>query len=283
MSEDELDVIKYLTSEPESLALIEDLEKIKLSGSSEAVRKGFALIIANDTIDGAQYEGTDISTSISICALDQFFTKLSFETAVETNLSAVEILDVLRKHLSSLTNHDAFLLYFLGFGKLDNGSGTIFGRDGQEVSLYTNILPMFAADRCKTLNNKPKIFLLQLAQPVGCHNDSVDANLSQFQSDNALWSDMLLFSTVIEVRPGTTSENLQFTFNLLYRALIKVTIKYASTLTLEEILRKVRTILLSQQQQSNSAPGDGNKLMQISRVFNTPNSKPIYLQMKLTD
>jgi len=50
----------------------------------------------------------------------------------------------------------------MGFG---NYAGHLFGSDGQPVSIKTDILQIFNADKCPALRDKPKIFCFQLAVP----------------------------------------------------------------------------------------------------------------------
>lgn len=268
LAEDEVDIVNYLATEVEGLDIVSDISSDR--GSQQAIQRGMVVLICNGSVQNAKFGGNDIITSIANCALCQFFDKLNFTVNDQMDLTAAEIIAYLKKNRqeSSVKACDAFIFMFIGFG---NSEGMIYGHDGACLSITNDILPLFAADCCPSLKGKPKIFLFQLAEPDPV--DSVDAKtLSQ---DDSLWSDFIVFvayTSCLNDKMLEDSDKKQQMFNLMYRALIKVTSKFLGQLPFHEILQKVRTILLSQPMRDKSGCS-----IRSPEIIVSPHSCPVFL------
>ena len=104
-------------------------------------------------------EGTD-SDALN---LKNTFDNLRIQTIIHQDLKKHQVLD----RLHQLTNDpqqvesQIYVCVFLSHGGEISGSNTITTHDNKFIDIDTEVLPLFSDDKCATLSQKPKIFVIQ--------------------------------------------------------------------------------------------------------------------------
>ena len=91
--------------------------------------------------------------------LFELFSELSFEVCVKNDLKYYEILDTAVDFAAQdHSNFDAFVMIVMSHGA---DGDAIYGVSGKRTVRVKDLMAEFTADRCKSLRNKPKIFIFQ--------------------------------------------------------------------------------------------------------------------------
>lgn len=122
---------------------------------------------------------------------DDIFQQLGFKVIMTRNQTA----DQMRQQFKDVAaackqEHDALFVFILSHGS-EHG---IYGTDGMEVNLQTEVLSYFDNRNCKMMLGKPKVFVLQ-----ACRGRAADYGGDGDALDSIAWSDKLPRSAVNRV------------------------------------------------------------------------------------
>lgn len=111
---------------------------------------------------------------------DQIFKQLGFKTIMTRNLTAEQMKNKF-KELSAACKpeHDALFVFILSHGS-EHG---IYGTDGLEVYLESEIISCFDNRNCKAMIGKPKVFVIQ-----ACRGRSKDCGGDGETTDSIAWA-----------------------------------------------------------------------------------------------
>lgn len=146
--------------------------------SQSGKTKGICLIINNEMFDPANHKeskeelkGPRLGTAYDLVALETIFAKLSFDVHVHKNLSSKELRSKMKRYSEyDHSSYDVFVCCILTHGE----AGRVFGIDCLPISIHS-ILSHFVPKRCKSLEDKPKIFFIQACQGGRQTDDSLDS------------------------------------------------------------------------------------------------------------
>ena len=99
--------------------------------------------------------------------LERIFTMMRLKVDIFLDKTRSEILAELLK-LAKSANSSHFVLC-IAFSTHGDTNDTIYGSDGIDISLRTDIMPIFKPENCKALEGKPKVFIIQ-----ACRGDKID-------------------------------------------------------------------------------------------------------------
>lgn len=137
--------------------------------------RGLCLIINNINFEDDIFptrKGSDEDAN----RFDHIFKQLGFETIMTRNLTAEQM----RSKFTELSaackqEHDALFVFILSHGS-EHG---IYGTDGLEVYLESEIISCFDNRNCKTMIGKPKVFVIQAcrgrSKDCGGDGDAIDS------------------------------------------------------------------------------------------------------------
>lgn len=119
---------------------------------------------------------------------DQIFTQLGFETIMTRNLTADQMKDKFRELASACKpEHDALFVFILSHGS-EHG---IYGTDGLEVYLESEIISCFDNRNCKAMLGKPKVFVIQ-----ACRGRAKDCGGEGDTTDSIAWPSVMASPTI---------------------------------------------------------------------------------------
>jgi hypothetical protein len=122
--------------------------------------RGRLLIVNNINFDPGTKLETREGSIHDATNLDNLFTRLGFKVQTKEDQNAEDIKTLIEDEAQRGDHGDAFFLCILSHGTRDK----IVGTDGSTVDIEENIMAPFAANRCKSLVGKPKVFLFQACQ-----------------------------------------------------------------------------------------------------------------------
>lgn len=116
---------------------------------------------------------------------DLIFKQLGFETVMTRNLTADAMKDKFKELAAACRpEHDALFIFILSHGS-EHG---IYGTDGFEVYLESEIISCFDNHNCKAMIGKPKVFVIQAcrgrAKDCGGEGDTTDSIAWTVTSDS---------------------------------------------------------------------------------------------------
>ncbi|KAG1942126.1 caspase 21, apoptosis-related cysteine peptidase [Pimephales promelas] len=161
-----------------NLDVSEDHSAAKKSCIFEPYRKhkniGKCLIISNEHFPDSPHlhrKGGSVDERL----LSSTFKSLGFQVQVEKNLSANEMISVLRKvSKENHTDNSCFVCVLMSHGE----EGTILGSDERWIHVKT-LTSLVTSDLCPSLRDKPKLFFLQACRGLeydpGVEADSEEA------------------------------------------------------------------------------------------------------------
>jgi len=140
--------------------------------------RGNCLIVNNINFEGEilpTRKGSDEDAN----RFDQIFRQLGFETIMTRNLTAEQMREKF-KELSRACKpeHDALFVFILSHGS-EHG---IYGTDGIEVYLESEIISCFDNRNCKAMIGKPKVLVIQ-----ACRGRSKDCGGEGDTTDSIAW------------------------------------------------------------------------------------------------
>ncbi|GIZ04981.1 caspase-3 [Caerostris extrusa] len=175
-------------------------------------------------------------------ALEKLWESYGFTTTTHTDLDDEQVFEVF-KELSkeNHSNYDAFIACYLSHGD----EGIVYASNGKAIKLL-DLLDIIA-NQCETLVGKPKLFFIQACQghriqtgfggyalPIRPECETKE-KVSRLAKNNALRSDVLMFSSTIEgyasFRQGGSS--------WFIGALVATMQEFGEDLTIASILTKV--------------------------------------------
>ena len=176
------------------------------------------------------------------------FTALGFDVKIHRNLTGKEILDTVQSY--GVRQHSgAFFLVILSHGTSINHRPAVLGTDGTPV-VVNDLESFFYASKCKSLNGKPKIFLIDAcrsSQEEKTFNPASTSGMITKESSTSLShlerveirSDSVDFLIVYAATDGHVAFATD-KGSYLTQAFVKVTSKADETDSLQEIIRKVK-------------------------------------------
>nr|CAB3227789.1 caspase-2 [Phallusia mammillata] len=136
--------------------------------------KGLALIISIDNFEESACLDNRLGSNIDRCRLELVLRQLGFRVYILLDGTAKEIWGTLME-FATLEDHerlDCMITVVMSHGN----NGVFYGRDGKPVFIDP-MLELFSNERCKGLQNKPKIFLFQ-----SCRGDKPDKGVDEVDS-----------------------------------------------------------------------------------------------------
>ena len=124
--------------------------------------RGICLIISNEKFDPHPKEKDPKKydrpgTCVDKESLERTFDWLGFEVIPKTNCTKDQMLEELKKVAKmDHSSYDAFVCCILSHGS----DGKLYGTDWQDLALL-ELRSLFEEGDCKSLQNKPKIFIMQ--------------------------------------------------------------------------------------------------------------------------
>lgn len=130
---------------------------------------------------------------------DQIFTQLGFETMMTRNLTADQMKDKFKELAAACKpEHDALFVFILSHGS-EHG---IYGTDGIEVYLESEIISCFDNRNCKAMLGKPKVFVIQ-----ACRGRAKDFGGEGDTTDSIAWPSVMTTPTVATSSQGNRVPN----------------------------------------------------------------------------
>lgn len=150
--------------------------------------RGNCLIVNNINFEGDIFptrKGSDEDAN----RFDQIFRQLGFETIMTRNLTADQMRAKFRELSAACKpEHDALFVFILSHGS-ENG---IYGTDGMEVYLESEIISCFDNRNCKAMIGKPKVFVIQ-----ACRGRSKDCGGEGDTTDSVAWTPVTASPAVV--------------------------------------------------------------------------------------
>lgn len=143
--------------------------------------RGFCLIVNNINFEDGIFP-TRTGSDQDANRFDNIFKDLGFETIMRRDLSA----DKMRAQFKELAaacrpEHDALFVFILSHGS-EHG---IYGTDGLEVYLDSEVITCFDNRNCPAMLGKPKVFVIQ-----ACRGRARDCGGDGDTTDSIVWSPM---------------------------------------------------------------------------------------------
>ena len=150
--------------------------------------RGLCLIVNNINFEGDIFptrKGSDEDAN----RFDLIFRQLGFETIMTRNLTADQMRAKFRELSSACkADHDALFVFILSHGS-EHG---IYGTDGMEVYLESEIISCFDNRNCKAMIGKPKVFVIQ-----ACRGRSKDCGGDGDTLDSIAWAPASTSPTIV--------------------------------------------------------------------------------------
>ncbi|XP_072731034.1 caspase-10-like isoform X1 [Ciconia boyciana] len=167
---------------PGEFSNVENESKKMTSYKMDGPHRGFCLVINNVNFDRCLQERKGSCKDAG--ELERVFTWLGLDVRTYTNLTSLEIKDLMRtwQQLQDHKDRDCFICCILSHGE----SGAIYGKDEELVSIRM-IMSHFTAKQCPQLADKPKLFFIQACQgkeiqcPVYVEGDARIPDLTSVQ------------------------------------------------------------------------------------------------------
>ncbi|XP_067279478.1 caspase 21, apoptosis-related cysteine peptidase [Pseudorasbora parva] len=158
---------------------------------------GKCLIISNEHFPGSprlQRRGCSVDERL----LSSTFKSLGFNVQVEKNLSANEMINVMRKvSKENHTDNSCFVCVLMSHGE----EGTILGSDQRWIPVKT-LTSLMTSDLCPSLQDKPKLFFFQACRGLefdpGVEADSEEAPGEFFGISDVAEVDFLCCYSTVE-------------------------------------------------------------------------------------
>ncbi|XP_030644206.1 caspase-7 [Chanos chanos] len=229
----------------------QDLFKWQYNCSHSKTYVGKCLIINNEEFNG-QPEYRRKGTERDGERLLRTFKKLRFDVEVKKNLKKDEMIRVLQD--VSKEKHKemgCFVCVFLTHG----APGALYGSDLQTVPVRT-LTSMLTADRCPTLQNKPKLFIFQACRGLQ-YDSGIETDSEAESSDFVGTSDVpeMDFLCCYSTAPGYYSWRNPGTGSVFINELCEMLEKYHDLEIIQILTRvshQVATNFYSKTQNPNS-------------------------------
>lgn len=214
--------------------------------------RGRCIILNNAHFDGSSQ--TRDGSEIDVAHMEAIFSQLHFKVTVGTNLSAIEMKELLR-HVSKAESQkeaECLVVILMSHGK----EGTIYGCDGGKVDLECDVYQPFNNENCPDLQGKPKLFFVQACRGSKWDNGTDDVRET---SDNPPAAGKLPTATSGQPRlpvcsemfiahatiPGYVALRNKKIGSWFLSAVSKVFCEHACTMSLESLMKQVNAEVMS--------------------------------------
>lgn len=211
--------------------------------------------------------------------MKSLFTKLNFDVTEKRNLTAGGILLELVNTCDSedLECADCLVIIIISCGTKD----VIYGTDGEELCLDSDVYPLFNEVNCPEFRGKPKLFFVQTCQNEHIKSRTKDgscavANEARMEYPASRWSNIYCAHGTIP-DPGTRrwgleDEDTKMRTGFL-SAISSVFCQHAATSPLEDLMLKVndeitqRAVTRSQKETLHIGPNSLTKMLYFNPGF----------------
>ena len=187
-------------------------------------------------------------------SLNVLFTALGFNVEVHQNLTAEEIKSTVESYSQKNHNKKVFFLIILSHGCLVDNKEAVIGTDGKKVEVHS-LKSFFFATKCPSLQNVPKIFMIDACRGGKTENsssksigDSFKTPISTAKSigvaDTADFA-IIFASTCGNAAFFTPNKGSYFTQTFV-KVTTAATRKTLFTKIIQEVRRRVRTLSKTQ-------------------------------------
>ncbi|PAA61954.1 hypothetical protein BOX15_Mlig031854g1, partial [Macrostomum lignano] len=147
--------------QPLPTAALEDIDAEYQMGNPS---RGFCLIFNHVNFLSSTHQPTREGSDVDASSIENSFRRLGFDVRTFRDLTASNLLDVLREfRLKNHSNNDCFAVVLLSHGY----EGHFYAKDRDLPIDF--VVRQFKPDACKTLAGKPKLFFIQ-----ACRGDNFD-------------------------------------------------------------------------------------------------------------